>query len=76
MDSEKEQKKGLFIQALGDGAKKAIEMSMVTVATGLPVNIIFLSSGTVFVGSLIFKTVRFKFQKGGELNEKSRNTRK
>ena len=60
MEPMKTRKKGLFIQALEDGVKKAVEMSAVTLAIGYSPQIIILASVAVFFGSFTFKTVRFK----------------
>ncbi len=58
-----QRKKGFFMQALEDGFKKAVEMCLLTIAVGLPPQVIFLSSIAVFTGSLMFKALMFRTRK-------------
>lgn len=60
MGQTKEREKGLFMEALEDGAKKAVEMSVVVFATGYPPKVILLASAAVFAGSFAFKAVKFR----------------
>jgi len=64
MEPRKLKKKGLFIQALEDGVKKAVELSATGTILGFSVEIVIVSSVAVFFGSFMFKTVRFKISEG------------
>lgn len=59
-----QKKKGLLTQALEDGFKKAVEMCLLTIAVGLPPQVILLSSLAVFTGSLTFKAMILRVKKG------------
>ena len=60
MAQKNSKRKGLLVQALEDGLKKAVELSVVTVSVGYPPEIIFIASAAVFAGSFMFKAVNLK----------------
>lgn len=69
MGLKKEQRKGFLIQALEDGVKKAVELSVITISIGYPPKVILLASAAVFVSSFMFKTVKVKISERSEINE-------
>ena len=58
MKSMKQVKTGIIAQALEDGLKKAIELFAVGTVLGISMETLLVSSGAVFVGSLIIKSLR------------------